>query len=373
MLRIDHSSSTPPFEQLKNHVAARRASGELPAGHRLPPVRRLAAELGLAPNTVARAYRELEASGIIETRGRNGSFVTGTAESARRAAGEAARQFAATVRSLGLSDADAIALVRTALGGRMTLLGDAERVLFVHAHPDDETISTGALIAALTASGRQAFVLTATRGEQGEVRPGVLARGADLTALREGEWVRATAVLGVAGRCWLGTPPARSVGRPARRYTDSGMAWLDATENLAGPGPDAGPDALTAATPGEISADIAAYARHVGAQALVTYDALGGYGHPDHVALHRPTGAAAVSLGLPCYELISSPRGAVGSAADPAAGSESSWLDLAEHLPVVADALAAYASQLRVDGDQLVHVGGQREPIQLRVGVRLRR
>ena len=59
MLAIDPTLPTPPFEQVKDQIVAQRASGELPAGHRLPPVRALAAELGVAPNTVARAYREL--------------------------------------------------------------------------------------------------------------------------------------------------------------------------------------------------------------------------------------------------------------------------------------------------------------------------
>ena len=112
---IDHSSATPAFEQLKHQVTDQRAAGELAAGHRLPPVRTLATDLGLAPNTVARAYRELEASGVIETRGRNGSYVTGTAQTARKAAAAAAAQYAATVAGLGVGADEALALVRTAL------------------------------------------------------------------------------------------------------------------------------------------------------------------------------------------------------------------------------------------------------------------
>jgi DNA-binding transcriptional regulator YhcF (GntR family) len=90
------------------------ASGELVAGDRLPPVRTLAGELGLAVNTVARAYRELEASGVIETRGRAGSFVTG--DDVQRRAKQAATEYADTVRALGLSPEDALALVARALG-----------------------------------------------------------------------------------------------------------------------------------------------------------------------------------------------------------------------------------------------------------------
>lgn len=252
------------------------------------------------------------------------------------------------------------------------LFPPAEPVLFVHAHPDDEAISTGALIAALTASGRPCFVLTATRGERGEVRAGV--RVDDLIALREGEWRRACAALGVAGHAFLGTPPARAAGGRPRRYRDSGMVWLDAAETLAGPAPDAPADALTSADGAEVADDLAAYARAVGARVLVTYDAAGGYGHPDHVFLHGPTRAAASALGVGFVEIVSQPRpgGAAGEpppgAADAAAGTR--WLDLAAHRDAVARALAAYASQLRVEGADIVHVGGQREPIQLRIGVR---
>lgn len=116
MLRVDPSLPTPPFEQIKAQVTELRASGELPAGHRLPPVRRLAEELGVAANTVARAYRELEAAGIIETRGRHGSFIVGTEASARVEAAAAAQEYLSRVRALGLGDADAVELLQGLLG-----------------------------------------------------------------------------------------------------------------------------------------------------------------------------------------------------------------------------------------------------------------
>ena len=74
-LEIEATSSTPPFEQLRTAIAGRVAKGELAAGTKLPTVRQLAADLGLAVNTVARAYRELEADGVVETQGRRGTFV----------------------------------------------------------------------------------------------------------------------------------------------------------------------------------------------------------------------------------------------------------------------------------------------------------
>lgn len=112
MLVVDPVGETPPFEQIKHQITAARADGRLPAGHRLPPVRHLATELGVAANTVARAYRELEASGIIETRGRAGSFVTGTAESAHKQAAAAARAYLSTLDGLGLTPAQATDVLR---------------------------------------------------------------------------------------------------------------------------------------------------------------------------------------------------------------------------------------------------------------------
>jgi len=116
MIVIDSSSPVPPFEQLRAQLAGRVGSGELPAGTRLPTVRRLAADLGLAPNTVARAYKELERDGLVETRGRNGTVVAAQDEQ-HQAAQQAAEAYAASARALGLPSAEALALVRAALGG----------------------------------------------------------------------------------------------------------------------------------------------------------------------------------------------------------------------------------------------------------------
>lgn len=117
MIVLDPASPLPPFEQVKEQITAARASGELAPGHRLPTVRTLAAELGLAPNTVARAYRELEASGVIETRGRSGSFIAGRTDQLDAAA-EAARRYAAEARRLGIVPEMALRLVRAALDER---------------------------------------------------------------------------------------------------------------------------------------------------------------------------------------------------------------------------------------------------------------
>jgi DNA-binding transcriptional regulator YhcF (GntR family) len=107
---LDDADPRPPYEQIRARIAAGVAAEELQPGDRLPTVRRLAEDLGVATNTVARAYRELESAGVIETRGRSGSFVTG--DQVERRAKEAAAAYLAQVTALGLSAADAVALVR---------------------------------------------------------------------------------------------------------------------------------------------------------------------------------------------------------------------------------------------------------------------
>lgn len=111
-LRIDTSGGAPPYEQIRTQVAGQVASGELPPGTKLPTVRALAATLGIAPNTVARAYRELEYSGVVSTRGRNGTVVNG--DGSERAAKEAAVTYADAMRALGVRQDEALDLVRRA-------------------------------------------------------------------------------------------------------------------------------------------------------------------------------------------------------------------------------------------------------------------
>ena len=97
----------PLFDQLRVAVIDAVRDGRLPAGTRLPTVRELAAELGLAANTVARAYRELEGAGIVETRRRWGTFVA-RSDPADAAMAAAAHTFGETVRGLGLGKSDAM-------------------------------------------------------------------------------------------------------------------------------------------------------------------------------------------------------------------------------------------------------------------------
>lgn len=115
VITIDATSPVPPYEQLRVQLAGQISERVLPVGARLPTVRALATDLGLAVNTVARAYRELEAAGLIETRGRAGSFVAAAGERSRERALHAAEEYAATVAALGLDPDEALRIVRAAL------------------------------------------------------------------------------------------------------------------------------------------------------------------------------------------------------------------------------------------------------------------
>ena len=104
-----------PYEQVRAQIAEQARSGALPVGYRLPTVRGLAESLGLAANTVAKAYRALEADGVIETRGRNGTFVAAAGPAAEREAAVAARPTPSGSLRLGLTEDEALAAVRDAL------------------------------------------------------------------------------------------------------------------------------------------------------------------------------------------------------------------------------------------------------------------
>jgi DNA-binding transcriptional regulator YhcF (GntR family) len=117
MLIIDPDDRTPPYEQLRQQLINAIAGGELVPGTKLPTVRRLAADLGIAPNTVARTYLELDREGLIETRGRRGSFVAQRQQVQQpEEARKAADAYVQLVRRLDLDDSTALGLVRRALG-----------------------------------------------------------------------------------------------------------------------------------------------------------------------------------------------------------------------------------------------------------------
>lgn len=114
-LRVDPGAVRPPFDQLRTQIIDGVRDGRLVPGTRLPTVRELAGRVGLAVNTVARAYRELESAGIVETRGRSGTFVA-RSDPADAAMAAAAQTYLQAARALGLGRADAVRYLDTAFG-----------------------------------------------------------------------------------------------------------------------------------------------------------------------------------------------------------------------------------------------------------------
>jgi DNA-binding transcriptional regulator YhcF (GntR family) len=114
-ITVDPVGLTPPYEQVRSQIEALIRAGELARGTRLPTVRQLSLDLGLAVNTVARAYKELEADELVETRGRNGTFVLASRSQSNDAATHAAAvKLAAAARAAGLSLAEATAILQRA-------------------------------------------------------------------------------------------------------------------------------------------------------------------------------------------------------------------------------------------------------------------
>lgn len=170
----------------------------------------------------------------------------------------------------------------------MTDIQAAQRLLLVHAHPDDETIGTGATMARYVAQGAHVTLVTCTRGEEGEILVDEHAHRAaqhddTLGEHREVELANAMAVLGVTDHRWLGH---------AGKYRDSGMMGTPDNDD---PTCFWRADLLAAAT------DLVAVIREVRPQVLVTYDDFGGYGHPDHIQAHRVAMYAASLAAAPSF------------------------------------------------------------------------
>jgi N-acetyl-1-D-myo-inositol-2-amino-2-deoxy-alpha-D-glucopyranoside deacetylase len=154
------------------------------------------------------------------------------------------------------------------------VIGSSRRLLFVHAHPDDESIETGATMARYAAEGAELTLVTCTLGELGEVIPAELAylaydRDGGLGEYRIGELAAACRTLGVTDHRFLGGPG---------RWRDSGMMGTT-TNNL--------PGCFWLADVDEAARELLAVITEVRPQVLVSYDARGFYGHPDHIQAHR--------------------------------------------------------------------------------------
>jgi N-acetyl-1-D-myo-inositol-2-amino-2-deoxy-alpha-D-glucopyranoside deacetylase len=156
-----------------------------------------------------------------------------------------------------------------------------QRMLLVHAHPDDESINQGATMAKYVARGTQVTLVTCTLGEEGEVLvPELEHLAADrddtLGQHRVTELAAAMKELGVSDHRFLGGPG---------KYRDSGMVWH--ADGHATAGDDVKEGTFWRADLLEPAADLVAVIREVRPQVLVTYDEFGGYGHPDHIQAHR--------------------------------------------------------------------------------------
>jgi GntR family transcriptional regulator len=116
-ITVDVRAATPPYEQIRSQIAAYVDAGLLAEGTRLPTMRALAADLGVATGTVARAYAELEASGLVASRRRTGTVVTGArpAVPAAHRLQRLADDLAVQARASGVDDEVVLALVRAAL------------------------------------------------------------------------------------------------------------------------------------------------------------------------------------------------------------------------------------------------------------------
>ena len=242
------------------------------------------------------------------------------------------------------------------------------RLLLVHAHPDDESIETGATMARYAAEGVQVTLVTCTLGELGEIIPPGLAHlAADredrLGEYRIGELAAACAALGVSDQRFLGGPG---------RWRDSGMMGVADNDD---------PRCFWRASLDEAAAELSAVIREVRPQVLITYDERGFYGHPDHIQAHRVARRArelaaagpgdpwqvakfyATAMPLPVLAeaiRLDVPGGPAGFTAVPAVDAlpfgipdeqVTTAIDAGAYLPAKLAAMRAHATQISVAGE----------------------
>ena len=210
-------------------------------------------------------------------------------------------------------------------------------LVFFHAHPDDEAIATGGTMAALAAEGHRVVLVIATDGSLGEVPDGLLTDGETLAdAPGGGGWRRRPGSSG-----WPGT-----------------SSWATSTRGWRGSRPTTGPGCFAAADVEEAAGRLAAILEEEGADAVVTYDEHGGYGHPDHVQVHRVGVRAGALAGTPRVYLATQDRDYLGSLTREHADSE--WAPPAE----MAEAMATMGepgSRISTEVDVSAWLGAKRE------------
>jgi LmbE family N-acetylglucosaminyl deacetylase len=212
--------------------------------------------------------------------------------------------------------------------------------VFFHAHPDDEAIATGGTMAKMAAEGHRVVLVTATRGELGELPVDGLEPGETLTDRRVAELARASRILGVARQVFLG-------------YLDSGMAGEPSNRREG---------SFASADVDEAAAVLAGILTEEDAHVLVTYDEHGGYGHPDHVQVHRVGMAAADRAGTPVVYMATMNRDFVASLADRV--GDSGW-DPPEDRTNDLDTMGEPASRLTTDVDVSAWIGAKREAMRV--------
>ena len=182
-------------------------------------------------------------------------------------------------------------------------------VVFLHAHPDDEALATGGTMARMADEGHRVVLVVATRGEEGEPVPGVLAEGEDLADRRTAEVHAAAGILGVHRVDFLGYRDSGMADDPANHHPD--CFWradvVLAAERLEDLLVDEEPDLL------------------------VVYDPFGGYGHPDHIQVHRVGRRWASDVGGVRVRWVTMNRDAIrvsiDQAADDLAAGGVEWAD----------------------------------------------
>jgi N-acetyl-1-D-myo-inositol-2-amino-2-deoxy-alpha-D-glucopyranoside deacetylase len=222
-------------------------------------------------------------------------------------------------------------------------------LLLVHAHPDDESITTGGTIARCVAEGGEVVLVTCTLGEEGEIIPPELAQlgawAADqLGGYRSGELAVACRALGVTEHRYLG-----GIGR----WRDSGMAGTPSA---------AYPRAFAGGPLDEQAAQLREIIDEVRPEVVVTYNSFGGYGHPDHIRAHDITMAAVEVSTVRRVFHIAAGGGSVTP--DEAPAQEiSTVVDIRDQLEAKIAALRAHATQVTVNPPEFALSNGVAQPI----------